>query len=292
MGDNVTNTSSVTPSFNMSAANSTVTRDPWSGAVPYLGDIANRSAGLQDPYGQPYQTALNGAAGAQPAISLMQLNQLNHLNSIASGSNAPLDALGQYKQLFDQSQQVGNPTGALTDTQQAILDQNANRIALQQASLYSGAGRYGSAGAGIGMARGIAETNNPLIAQFNQQGIQNYLNSRQLGLGITSADAATRDAESNREQLASFQHLQAQDAITGRQQAWNAMIPDMKWADLGRYAQAVSAFNPVLANAGSSVTNANQSSSGTSSTTGQTSTPTPWTTYAGLGIAGIGALVR
>src|SRR6266566_4694865 len=78
-----------------------------------------------------------------------------------------------------------NTSGDLTSTQQAILDQNAERQSNRLASLYSGSGRTGSFGAGIGMARGIAETNNPLTAQFNQQNIQNALAANQQMTGAT-----------------------------------------------------------------------------------------------------------
>jgi hypothetical protein len=258
---------------------------------------------------------------------------LSQLGKVASGRNS-ITTGDLYQQLFNQGGQLGqnaqglasNTSGALTDTQQAIIDQNAERLSNQLASKYSGAGRYGSFGAGIGMARGISETNNPLIAQFNQANIGNALSAMGVQQGAAGLQYNAAGGLSNVQQQnignqmnAANSQLNTYNQGAQRALAYTAMSPSLMqaafapaqaqlqadqaasssgWQGIQGYANTLQSLASYLGNAGTVTTNSNQNQqaqaqtqSNTSGTTaGSTSQPTPWTTYAGLGLAGIGAL--
>src|SRR5260221_795071 len=190
----------------------TQTRDPYSGSLPFLNDIMGQGqslyntnqAQLQDPtslFNQGIGSQSIAASNIQPGTYAAWNDALNTMQ----GNNAALQAAGGYfgnmaNQAGTLNQTAGNmlntagltsspmsnlqplaanTSGALTGTQQDILNQNAERLSNRLASQYSGGGRLGSEGAGIGLARGIAEANNPLLAQYNQQTIQNSLGANQ-----------------------------------------------------------------------------------------------------------------
>src|SRR5262249_48371802 len=134
---------------------------------------------------------------------------------------------------------ASNTTGALTGAQQATLNDIAQRAALEQASLFSGSGRYGSEGMGIGGQRGVNEATNALTAQFNQQNVANALAANQemggmigtggqlrqaaaqgaLGayLGGTQGQLATRQAQAQGELATRQAQAQGQLATTAEQ---------------------------------------------------------------------------
>lgn len=225
--------------------------------------------------------------------------------------NNPIDTptqglLNQYRDVYNTAgTNLGgissDLTGALTPTQQAILDQNAERIANRQASLYSGAGRYGSFGSGIGMTRGIAETNNPLIAQFNQSNIQNALqaNAQMAGTQLGAAGGAGglyNTAQARAQQyggmLPGFAQLGLMPGNILRETGGYQL--NYPWQTLNNSVQSLGGLIPLFGNAGTQATTFNQA--GTTNTIGnttgtqETSKATPWTTFAGLGIAGLGLL--
>lgn len=260
-----------------------------------------------DPIAQWAQSAYTPAENQATSTYQSALNPLtaeNNLSSLAS-----------------------NTSGALTPTQNAILDQNAERISNRLASLYSGSGTYGSAGAGLGMARGIAETNNPLIAQFNQQAIQNALGANaQMSQAALARMGIQNTATGLSGSLASAQGGQMLAAQQGKLQQGQAMMQNalnyrnQQLQELGMMPQAMQASmipGQTLQNIGSTnvsypweimrnmsgvmaplsgliprtMTQNNTSQNfGMGNTSGTTSTPTPWTTFAGLGIAGLGLL--
>ncbi len=178
------------------------THDPYAAAAPNIQDILNQAGQL---YGQSNAIGPSAAGSPLNAAYLAQMGMgqqlqgsaadpyyralgtmtgsamdpwtTTSLTSQSAGLNPQIQALNNLSNDPALSSLSQNTSGALTSTQQAILDQNADRLSNRLASQYSGAGRTGSFGAGIGLARGIAETNNPLIAQFSQQSIQNALNA-------------------------------------------------------------------------------------------------------------------
>lgn len=217
------------------------------------------------------------------------LNQANDIYGSANDYNTPI---GNLQPL------AANTSGALTDVQQQILNDNAERLGNRLASQYSGAGRYGSFGAGIGLARGISETNNPLIASFNQQNIQNALNANQLyggllggrgqlqtgatGLGSSIYNQAQSRAQDYGRMLPGFAQLAMLPGQV-QQEAGNYML-NYPWAQLSNATRAIQGLAPTLGSTTSGVQPFNMGSNT------QTFQPTPWTTYAGLGLAGLGAL--
>jgi hypothetical protein len=157
------------------------------------------SENVTDPYGSAYfqqsiapllGAAQGGNLGAQfnPLYSAIEQQGQSTIPGMdwgmaelykIAGNPEGIQTSPYYQQMFEDAAKYNplstNFSGELTPTQQAILSDNAQRLAMQQASLSSGSGRYGSFGMNEAMARTIAETNNPLIAQFNQAGIQNAL---------------------------------------------------------------------------------------------------------------------
>ncbi len=298
MGDNTTTTGGTTSGTQ--ASSSQTTKDPWAGMLPalgnvesssnsvYYGDALGHAIGAIGGYQTPYTTGQAYLTGSPNGITTQQQTPLNQLGGISSGANQVQTGAG-YQQLLNQLQPTS--AGGLTDTQSQILSDNADRLGNRLASLYSGSGRYNSFGAGIGLARGIAETNNPLMAQFNQQNIGNTLaglgglsNVQQQNIG-NQMGAANSQLNTYNQGIQNFQRQQ--QLQQGNLQL--ALAPEMaQWQGLQNYSGTLGTTYPVLAQDGTITTNANATSSGT--TTGQSSTPTPWTTYAGLGLAGIGAL--
>lgn len=282
--------------------------------TPFYTAISN----FRNPISPQLQNQLNGYEQQYQNAGNYYSTPMNWAAGIFSNAQNP------YTSEFNLQNLAGNTSGALTDTQQAILNDNAARIANRQASLYSGAGRYGSFGAGLGMARGIAETNNPLIASFNQQNIGNSLTANQMidaarsqRLGIQGnatqmlgsltgqmtqgqlnalSGAAGNINQANAQGLgwaqATPQFLQM--ATLPGQTTYGAgqQLQGVPWQQLQNYQASLSGLAPAYA-AGN--VNATQTGSRNGFTTNNgtttTSQPTPWTTFAGLGIAGLGALM-
>lgn len=308
-------------------------RDPYAPIIPYLNTALSQSGaiyGMSSPYadsadpdnnipgGHPFTAVPNSWVNAGLNQNATWANTLRDSGAATSPYftalnryNNPIDdttqgLLNQYGNIYNTAQNnlggiSSDLTGALTPTQQAILDQNAERISNRQASLYSGSGRYGSFGSGIGMARGIAETNNPLIAQFNQANIGNALQANSLmansQLGAAGGagnlyNAAQARAQQYGGMLPGFAQL---GLAPGQilQQGGNYLL-NYPWQTLNNSVQSLGGLVPLFGNAGTQSTNFNTSGTtntlGNSMGTSETSKPTPWTTFAGLGIAGLGLL--
>lgn len=266
------------------------------GAADQTGTLAGTTAATS-----PYFTALNRYNNPIDSQTQDLLGQFNNVYGSATNYD-PL--VGNLSGL------AANTTGALTPTQQAILDQNAERLSNRLASQYSGAGRYGSFGAGIGLARGISETNNPLIAQFNQSNIQNALNANQMSGGLLGQQGSQRlNATGGAGNL--YNTAQA------RAQQYGGMLPtfaqlgllpgnilretggyqlNYPWQLLQNSINTTAPMYPLFGNAGITTATGSANNSSITNTTGNTTgtattaRPTPWTTYAGLGIAGLGLL--
>lgn len=343
MGSNTTSTNNTnnTSSNNLINSNVSQVRTPYPGVIEPLQQLYGAATDVfNDPrvatgINNIYNTAANSYPYAQSAFFQAANKVDNPLSpwlargaeTIADlyGEHGPfassIDAANQYSVPISMlypiqsnlSPLAANTSGALTDTQQAILDQNAERLGNRLASQYSGAGRYGSFGAGIGLARGIAETNNPLIAQFNQANIGNALQANNL-LGENAGRYGGLLGQQGQQRIAAGQ-ARAQAAqlynaaiLGGQQQSqqWAQMLPmlyqmqvqpaiDMArypWMNVEEGAKILGSTAPLVANSGTLIGNTNTATSGTgfSTGTGGTSQPTPWTSLAGLGIAGAGLL--
>lgn len=292
-------------------------------ADPQLGAALSTLQGTIPNYNQIFGNAQGTFGEAQNTYNTAG-DLYNRAGGLYKAANTPLAAETNLAGLAQ------NTSGALTPTQQQILSDNAERISDRMASLYSGSGRTGSFGAGIGMTRGIAETNNPLIAQFSQQAIQNALSANseltqaRLGrfgvqtgalgmqgnaLGIENAalgmenqssglmNAATggiANVGSQIGQIGEFGANVRQNAMNSLPGMFNLMgapaqmlqqggstAMTVPWQTLRNYSSII---DPVAAMGGSTL------GYGLGSTTGSTSTPTPWTTFAGIGLAGAGLL--
>lgn len=310
-------------------------RNPYEPIIPYLNTALSQSGtiyGMSSPYadvgdpgnnipaGSPFTSVPNSWVNAGLLQNANWANTLRDSGAATSPYftalnryNNPIDTptqglLNQYNDIYSVARDnlggiSSDLSGRLTPTQQAILDQNAERISNRQASLYSGAGRYGSFGSGIGMTRGIAETNNPLIAQFNQSNIQNALqaNAQMAGTQLGAAGGAGNlynTAQARAQQYGSMLPGFAQLGLAPGQmlqQGGNYLL-SYPWQTLNNSVQSLGGLVPLFGNAGTQSTNFNTSSTGTTNTVGnsmgtsETSKPTPWTTFAGLGIAGLGLL--
>lgn len=312
----------------------TQTRDPYAGVMPQINDILGNASSLYQmdapiaPGIAPnawYNAGIAQQASAandfmstpaggvsyaeQPFFdTLFQAeNPANYTNLDGYNSLKPWQTLQDMGQQTYNSPLAQNTSGALTDTQQQILNDNANRLALEQASMFSGAGRYGSEGMGMGIARGVAQTNAPLEAQYNQNNIQNALQAQGLGGQLYGAGAqgmASTISNAYDQQQRAFNSLPGlmQGALQPGQVLQQAGSSQMSfpWQNLQNYAGAVGSTAPFLGNAGTINTAGNlgtqqnslQQTFGQNNTTGTSvaQQATPWTTFAGLGLAGAGLI--
>jgi hypothetical protein len=262
-----------------------VSTDAFAQANDFAGNTENRDRAYL-PYLQNLQTIQSGGiqSQAQPMLDTLQ--------GITQTGNA--DQYQGAKDIYNSFANGGPVNPFLND----LLDANATRIGNRAASLSSGAGRYGSAGMYDALNRSIAETNNPILsaAYENDQGrklqaaqglgnIASSISGNQLNAGNTGLQyytaAGNRAAQASAMAPSLFQlgaapgqmRMGLADFLQQRDQA------DNPWTALGRYGAGLGFANQLLAGSGEK--------SGTTSTT---STPTPWTTYAGLGLAGAGLL--
>jgi hypothetical protein len=117
--------------------------------VAGLGEANNAMTGLLN--GDGYNAGMNQTAG--------------YLNPIAGSADGLNDGLRQTAGQLNQF-----ASGSLQEDPrfQQMLDTNANRAAMQGASMASAKGRYGSGAMGTDMADRIGEANNELMYQNNQ----------------------------------------------------------------------------------------------------------------------------
>lgn len=216
----------------------TQTRDPWSVAQPFLQDAMGRAGSyFHDDFGyQPYtgqtQAGLNPALaqglgagqylaganlyGTPGAIAGQYLGTgLINNQGLTGGIGSALGGLGnlsnQYSALYNEASGTRNPY------LQSLLDTSNRRIGDRVNAAMSGAGRYGSGQHTDVMARALAESADPILAQDYQARQQQRM-------------AATQGGQTIQNQLADIygQGLQ-------RAGQWAQLMPTL---DAARYAPA------------------------------------------------------
>jgi hypothetical protein len=281
----------------------------WQG--PLIGNL--------DPSTQQGMNLTNQTAGQNAGTAGQPYNYAQGMiqnNGLTSGYDQPLGIYGNV------NQSASNPTSAATNlggmasgatagqnpALMTMLQDNADRIGNRVASQMSGAGRYGSFGHGDAMARSITAANAPIISGA-------YENDQNRMLSANSQiDSSQRSAEASRMGAAAGQTGILNSGMSNAQN-WAGMLPTlnslqydpanrmmmtggindarnqqlldaqrqlfeqqnaMPWTQLQRYAGIVNPTNPQNA--------------GTTTGTATQEQQTPWTQYAGLGIAGLGLL--
>lgn len=176
----------------------TQTKDPWSGAVPYLNQ-ANQTAGgyFTNNYGyQPYtgqtQADMNTATteGLAAQINLDRGNMYGFpstgaalgtaQNVISTQGMTPgvQQAADQYQDLYQKASSPDNPY------LQATLDAQNRQIADKVNSATSGMGRYGSGAHTDVLTRALSETDAPVLAQDYARRQQEMLAATQGQAGV------------------------------------------------------------------------------------------------------------
>lgn len=295
MGDNTT-TTQTTPIVQSST--------PYAGSIPHIENIM--STGLND-YNAGLGTQLWGGTANAPldptlAQGLGQLAAFNAQPGVQQAASLAFDTgrgglvqTGGAAQ-FAPSSAIYSDIASTPNSNpflNQLLNANAARIGNRAASLMSGSGRYGSAGMMDAINRSISETNNPLLYQAAEAARNRQLTAAQ-GLSQNAQNALTNQRQwaSMMPELYSavwapmnnlinvgqlYQGRAQQEQNLARQNFEQTQL--MPWTQLARYQGAITNLAGIIPR--------------TTTTSGSTTTntvPTPWTTYAGLGIAGLGAL--
>lgn len=288
-----------------------------SASQPYnFGQNLMQSNGLTSAFDQPMAT-FGGVASGQNGINTGQ-----DFHNIAMSAGQPT-AASQYLTGMASGADAGQNPYLMQ-----MLDANAARIGNRVNSSMSGMGRYGSGGHTDLMARSIAEANNPLLAQAyesdrnrmlsatgqidssqraseaarlaatqGQTGVQGMNIANQMGAAGQQAgilgQGLDRSAQwaSMMPQLSAMQYdpanrmlmtggvrdARAQQELDAQRQLFQQQQM-MPWEHLNRYMGSIMGTSPLTGNAGTTTSTATQEQQ------------TPWTQYAGLGLAGLGML--
>jgi hypothetical protein len=239
-------------------------------------------------------------------------------NGLTAGYDQPKGIYGNVAQAAGQPTASATNLGGMASGADAgknpyllqMLQDNTDRIGNRVASQMSGMGRYGSFGHGDAMARSITAANAPILSSAYENDRNRMLSaSGQIDASNNAAQATQMGAAQG---LTGIQNFGQQNAAN-----WASMIPQlqqaafapgnqlmavgdyqnqyeqrqidaqrqlfeqqqaMPWTQLGRFSGALQGVAPYAANAGTttgSMTQENQ---------------TPWTQYAGLGIAAAGMM--
>jgi hypothetical protein len=188
----------------------TQTKDPWGPAQPFLREAMENAQGFfqsgtgYQPYTGPTQAplapgldlgintgqnlALSQLGGAPGVLAGMNLgtnviNQQGITPGIQAAAGGLGQAAGQYGDIYSQASGQQNPY------LQSILDTSNRRIGDRINAAMSGAGRYGSGQHTDVMARALAESADPILAQDYQARQQQRLAATQ-GFGATQQSLA------------------------------------------------------------------------------------------------------
>lgn len=205
-------------------ATTTQSKDPWSGAVPYINQaLTTAQSNFQNNIGyQPYagqtQAPLdpNVSAGLGGITSIAQ-NTLGGTPGIQAAQNLGLQ----------QIQEAGGTNPYLEN----ILNTNNRRIGDRIDAAMSGAGRYGSGQHTDVMARALAESADPILAQDYTQGLQRAGQWAQLMPTLDQAQYAPAQ-----QLMAAGQYTQdrAQAQLNDQIKMYNAQ-QSYPWEQLARY---------------------------------------------------------
>lgn len=283
----------------------------WGGPL-----VADRSAQTNMGIGALTQQAgaMQGSAGQPLAYGQGVIQN----NGLTKGYDQPMGIYGNVAQSAGQPTASATNLGGMASGADAgqnpyllqMLQDNTNRIGNRIDSSMSGAGRFGSFGHGDALARSITAANAPILSSAYENDRNRMLSaSGQIDASNNAAQGMQMGAASG---LTGIQNFGQQNAAQ-----WGSMIPQlqqaalapgqqmmaaggyldqfnqrqidaqrqlfeqqqaMPWTQLARYGGAMQGLSPMIGNAGTttgSVTQENQ---------------TPWTQYAGLGLAAAGMM--
>jgi len=202
----------------------TQTKDPWSAAQPHLVEAMNNAQGFyQNSLGyQPYTGSTQ--AGLDPLTSQSMLAQQN-ISQPELGGSIGINAARQLG--TQQIQTAGQQNPYL----QAILDTSNRRIGDRINSSMSGAGRYGSGQHTDVMARALAESANPILAEDYNQGLQRAGQWAQL---MPTLDQARYAPAQSLMALGQYNQERAQKQLDDQIKLYNAQQA-YPWENLARY---------------------------------------------------------
>lgn len=286
-------------------------KDPWAPSIPYLTDIMGQGSQL-------YNSNTGGQTWGGPLVAPQAPQTQLGINSLTSTAQSQMPNAGQplaygqntianngltpaysapmstYANVTSNAQQ---PTSSATNLSgmasgadagqnpylMSMLQDNANVIGNRVASQMSGAGRYGSAGMGNAVARGITAANAPIlsgayendrnrmlsangqidasnIAAGNQQmgaaagqtGILNagQQNAAQWASMIPQLTQASYAPGNQMMALGDYQNAYQQKNIDAQRQLFEQQQA-MPWTQLNRYSGAVSGLGGIIGQAGS-----------------------------------------
>jgi len=202
----------------------TQTKDPWSFAQPHLQNVMNSA-----------QTYFQGDVGYQPyagqtqaGLDPLTTQAMGAQQGIATGSLGGTEGVNAARQLgLQQIQGAGQQNPYL----QSILDTSNRRIGDRINSSMSGAGRYGSGQHTDVMARALAESANPVLAEDYNQGLQRAGQWAQL---MPTLDQAQYAPAQSLMALGQYNQERAQNQINDQIKLYNAQQA-RPWEQVARY---------------------------------------------------------
>jgi hypothetical protein len=258
-------------------------KSPWGPSVPYLNDIMANAQGL-------YRSGAPTVAGpsADQQLGFSQARNFAPANPMDGQAYGTMSGIAGGGPTASSQYLTGMASGA--DAGQnpyllSMLDASNARIANRVNSSMAGMGRYGSGGHTDVLTRSLAEASNPILAQAYESDRNRMLQaSGQIDNSARASDASRLAAASGMQ--GATQNYDAMRSMgidrllnTGATQtAQSQQRMDAPWTNLNRYLGSVSGLGGLIGGAGTS----------TGTTTSEQQTP--WTQYAGLGIAGLGLL--
>jgi len=227
------------------------TRDPWAPAQPYLqtgmqqADVLYRNSAGYVPYAGPTQTPLN----SDILNSQTYMRNVLEPEAAAGGSAGVRAAIGQGTDMI-QNQGLSPELRALYESAkgdenpylQNILNTSNRQIGDRINSAMSGSGRYGSGQHTDVMARALAESADPVLAQDyarRQQQQQDILTgglqrSGQWAQLMPALDEARLGPARNLMALGQYNQERSQDALNDTIKQYEAQQA-FPWEALGRY---------------------------------------------------------
>jgi hypothetical protein len=206
----------------------TQTKDPWSAAQPHLQNVMNSAANLigSDQGYQPY------TGPTQAPLDPLVTQGIGGQQSIAQGSLGGTEGILAAQKLgLQQIQEAGGTNPYLEN----ILNTNNRRIGDRINSSMSGAGRYGSGQHTDVMARALAESADPILAEDYTAGLQRAGQWSQL---MPTLDQAQYAPAQSLMALGQYNQDRAQAQLADQMKLYAAQQA-RPWEQLSRYNAAV-----------------------------------------------------
>lgn len=260
-----------------------------SAALTGVGNQANNLAGSMGPTSSSANLADMAAgknAGNNPYLQTMLQDNANLVGNRVASQMSGSGRLGSfgYGDAMARSITAANApilSGAYENDQNRMLSANNQIDSSQRALDASKQGALGLAGNMYGNAAstGLAGTQGQMAGAAGQTGILNagQQNAANWAGMIPQLTAASNAPANQLMAVGDYQNQYNQQNIDAQRQLFDQQ-QQMPWTQLNRYQGAVSGLGGLIGNSGTTTGNS------------QTQNQTPWTQYAGLGIAGLGLL--